>query len=202
MDYKQLKELFSQHEREHPETHLTACITFSSFGSDNRREYSWDSRTYEISSDNKAFRSNQGGYSIFGCCLDGSDKCVRLDHYMREEKGCENGWVVEDCFLVGYLLISSTELSISAPELFYTHGGAVEQMLSQLAEMGELDFEKVKATYVSEDPLEDDWYGIESNSAWLAGQCLDRHWYIQRVYIYSPLKIVFPETERSGALDE
>ncbi len=194
MDYKQLYKLFSQQEREHPETHLTACVTFSSFGPANRKEYSWDGRTYEISSNNKAFQPNKGGYSIFGSCLDGSDQCVRLDRYMREEKGGENGWVVEDCFLVGYLLISGTELSILAPELFYTHDGAVERMLSQLAEMGELDFEKVKAIYDSKDPLEDDWDGVDPDSAWLAGQCLDRYWNIHRVYIYGPLKIVFPES--------
>lgn len=33
MDYKQLKHLLSQHEQEHPGTHLIACITFASFGS-------------------------------------------------------------------------------------------------------------------------------------------------------------------------
>jgi len=193
MNYKQLTELFSRQEREHPETHLTGCITFSSFGPTNQEEYSWEGRTYEISSDNKAFQPSKSGYSIFGSCLDGSDRCLRLDRYMREEKGGKDGWVVEDCFLVGYLLLSGTELSFSAPELFYIHDDAVERMLSQLAEAGELDLEKVKALYASEDPLEDDWYGIEPNSAWLAGQCLDRHWNIQRVHIYSPLKMVFPE---------
>jgi len=199
MDYKQLRELFSRQEREHPQTHLTACVTFSSFGPANKKEYSWEGRTYEISSDNKAFQPNKGGYSIFGSCLDGSDRCLRLERYMREEKGGKDGWVVEDCFLVGYLLISSTEVSISAPELFYTHDDAVERMLSQLAEMGELDLKKVKAIYASKDPLEDDWYGIESDSAWLAGQCLERHWNIRRTHIYGPLKIVFPE---SGAAHE
>ncbi len=73
MDYKQLKQMLSQHEREHPETHLTACITFVSFGTDAKKDYPWSSRTYIVSSNNKAFQPNKGGYSIYGRCLDGTD---------------------------------------------------------------------------------------------------------------------------------
>ena len=39
MDYTQLKQMLSQHEREHPETHLTACITFASFGPNAKKDY-------------------------------------------------------------------------------------------------------------------------------------------------------------------
>lgn len=52
MECKQLKEIFCRHECEHPGTHLTAYITFVSFGPDNNTEYPWKSRTYLISSDN------------------------------------------------------------------------------------------------------------------------------------------------------
>lgn len=55
MEYKQLKDLLFQHECKHPDTHLTAYITFASFGPDNKTEYPWKSRTYLVSSDNKAF---------------------------------------------------------------------------------------------------------------------------------------------------
>lgn len=92
MEYKQLKELLFQHECNHPDTHLTACITF---GSDNKTAYPWNSRTYLVSSDNKAFQPNKGGYSIFGDCLDGTDQGVRLEQYIKEEYGGKDGWVVE-----------------------------------------------------------------------------------------------------------
>ena len=83
MEYKQLKELLFQHECKYPGTHLTAYITFASFGPDNKTEYPWNSRTYLVSSDNKAFQPNKGGYSICGSCLDGTDQGVRLEQYIR-----------------------------------------------------------------------------------------------------------------------
>lgn len=105
MNYSKLKTLFCKHESENPSTHLTAYITFSSFGPENTKEYPWEARTYAVSSDNKAFQPNMGGYSIFGSCLDGTDRCVRLEAYMAEERGGKNGWAVEDCCIVGYMLM-------------------------------------------------------------------------------------------------
>lgn len=55
MNYHELKELFLSHESSSPDTHLTGYITFSSFGPDNHKTYKWESRTYVVSSDNKAF---------------------------------------------------------------------------------------------------------------------------------------------------
>lgn len=63
------------------------------------REYSEDSRTYLVSSRNKAFISGMGGYSIYGASLDGSDLCVRLDYYMANEHGGSNGWKIEKCYM-------------------------------------------------------------------------------------------------------
>jgi len=73
--------------------HLTGYIVFSqeSFN----KPYDERSRTYAVSSDNKAFKAGLGGYSIYGSCLDGSDPCVRLDGYMRGE----NAWKIEKCYL-------------------------------------------------------------------------------------------------------
>lgn len=59
-----------------------------------------DSRTYVVSSNNKAYQPNKNGYSIFGNALDGSDPGVRLDHYMADEHGGKNGWKVDYCFQV------------------------------------------------------------------------------------------------------
>lgn len=61
------------------------------------KPYTERDRSYQFSSDNKAFLPNQLGYSIFGDCLDGSDLGVRLDWYMRDPK---NPWKVEYCYLL------------------------------------------------------------------------------------------------------
>ena len=63
------------------------------------KDYSLEARSYRVSSDNKAFIAGMGGYSIFGSSLDGSDPCVRLEAYMKAERGGENGWEVDYCYL-------------------------------------------------------------------------------------------------------
>lgn len=59
------------------------------------KEYTEESRTYKVSSDNKAFQPEKGGYSIFASCLDGTDPCLRLDGYMRGD----NAWKIEYCYV-------------------------------------------------------------------------------------------------------
>ena len=59
-----------------------------------------EARSYVISNNNKAFIEGMGGYSIFGSSLDGEDVCVRLDCYMTDERGGENGWLVDYCYFV------------------------------------------------------------------------------------------------------
>ena len=87
MTYQELRKLFYTHEDKDPSTHLTAYITFSGFGSQNQKTYPWESRTYAISSNNKAYQPEKGGYSIYGSCLDGTDCGIRLEKYMRDEQG-------------------------------------------------------------------------------------------------------------------
>lgn len=97
MNYKELKTLFRQHERRYPKIHIIGYIVFTedSF----LRPYTLESRTYKVSSDNKAFIPNMGGYSIFGSALDGTDYGVRLEQYMAEELGGKDGWKVDYCYL-------------------------------------------------------------------------------------------------------
>lgn len=56
-------------------------------------EYSEQERSYAISSGDKYFDPNMGGSSLYGNCLDGKDRFVRLDHYMY------SGWEVEYCYI-------------------------------------------------------------------------------------------------------
>lgn len=97
MTYLELKAAFEKWNRENHKEVLTAHIIFTPDSFD--REYSLLSRTYVVSSCNKAFRPGMGGYSIFGYSLDGSDSGVRLEGYMAEE-GNPKGWEVEDCYIL------------------------------------------------------------------------------------------------------
>lgn len=93
LTYSELADRFRNAESE-GKKHLTGYIIFSqeSFN----KPYDEKSRTYAVSSDNKAFKAGLGGYSIYGSCLDGSDPCVRLDGYMRGE----NAWKIEKCYMM------------------------------------------------------------------------------------------------------
>ena len=94
--YAELKRIFMAAER--AGKHLTAHITFTA--DSFNKPYSEQSRTYEVSSHNKAYWSKHLGLSIFGSCLDGTDQRVNLDAYMAEEHGGADGWKVEKCSLV------------------------------------------------------------------------------------------------------
>ncbi len=97
MSYHEMRARFRAAEREPGRKHLTGYIVFSQDSFD--KPYSEASRTYAVSSDNKAFQPNMGGYSIFGSAIDGSDPLVRLESYMADEKGGEDGWKVERCYM-------------------------------------------------------------------------------------------------------
>ena len=95
MSYTEMKNLF--HRAEDEGKHITGYVVFSqeSF----TEPYSELSRTYAISSDNKAYQSRMGGYSIYGYCMDGTDPCVRLEQYMAVEHGGKDGWKIERCYM-------------------------------------------------------------------------------------------------------
>ena len=93
MTFTEMREQFCKAENE-GKGHLNGYFVFTSDSFD--KPYDEKSRTYGISSNNKAFQSGMGGYSIFGACLDGTDPCVRLDAYMFGE----NAWKIEKCYMV------------------------------------------------------------------------------------------------------
>ena len=101
--YREMAEMFREQEKAnkgvayHLQKHLHGAIVFTedSFN----KPYSLESRTYLVSSDNKAYKPGMAGYSIFGSASDGSDSGVRLEAYMAEERGGPNGWKVDYCYL-------------------------------------------------------------------------------------------------------
>jgi len=64
------------------------------------KPYPIEARSYKTSSDNKAFISGMGGYSIYGSSLDGLDNGVRLEGYLAMENGGKDGWKVDYCYLL------------------------------------------------------------------------------------------------------
>ena len=96
MTYGELAAQFRAQERSGTGRHMLGYIVFTE---DSFTEpYTEDQRTYVVSSDNKAFKPNMGGYSIYASSLDGVDKMVRLEAYMAAEHGGKNGWKVERCY--------------------------------------------------------------------------------------------------------
>lgn len=96
MDYKEMCDLFRAVEKTGAD-HISGHIVFTE--SSFTALYGVESRTYVVSSDNKAFQPNMGGYSIYGSSLDGSDVMVRLEAYMATEKGGPGGWQIEKCYM-------------------------------------------------------------------------------------------------------
>ena len=96
MSYGELTSRFREAERNGGE-HLTGYIVFTedSF----TKPYPEAARTYAVSSNNKAFQPNMGGYSIYASALDGSDSMIRLEGYMQSEKGGKDGWKIERCYM-------------------------------------------------------------------------------------------------------
>lgn len=92
LSYREMSDMFT-HINVTGGEHLCGYIVFSEDSFD--KTYSEQSRTYVISSDNKAFKPSAGGYSIYGSCLDGTDQNIRLEAYMRGEKA----WHIERCYM-------------------------------------------------------------------------------------------------------
>jgi hypothetical protein len=92
LSYREMSDMFTHINKVGAE-HLCGYIVFSEDSFD--KPYSEQSRTYVVSSDNKAFKPGMGGYSIYASCLDGTDQCIRLEGYMRGEKA----WHIERCYM-------------------------------------------------------------------------------------------------------
>ena len=95
MTYHKMRSFFRTAERQNQ--HLTGYIVISQASFEEK--YSLESRTYEVSSDNKAYQPTMRGYSIFASAIDGSDPCVRLEQYLSAELAGADGWQIERCYM-------------------------------------------------------------------------------------------------------
>lgn len=109
MPYRALKAMFCAMEANG--LHGTGYIVVAQSSFD--KPYSEEDRTYEVSSNNKAFQPGKLGYSIFGTSLTGSDVGVRLDWYLQDEQGGDGGWEIERC----YILVSPETAAIAGGEM-------------------------------------------------------------------------------------
>ena len=91
--YHEMTKLFRAAERANQSVNGFIVFTADSF----EKPYEEISRTYGVSSNNKAFQDGMGGYSIYGACLDGTDPCLRLEGYIR---GGSDGWKIERCYMM------------------------------------------------------------------------------------------------------
>lgn len=96
VSYFELKNRMRDCEKE-GRRHLVGHVVFTKDSFE--KEYTEEERTYVFSSANKAFMPNMGGYSIYASSLDGSDRNVRIEQYMKDEYGGEDGWKIEKCFV-------------------------------------------------------------------------------------------------------
>lgn len=96
MSYKELKKKFRDFEYDNAgDKHLTGYVLIDQNSFD--KDYSEEERTYEVSSNNKAFLPNKGGYSIFAYCLGDDDYC-RLEWYIEDERR-GGTWKIEKCWM-------------------------------------------------------------------------------------------------------
>lgn len=91
LSFREFKTIMQKHTKD--EKPLVGYIVFDprSF----TKEYSLDSRTYRVTSDEKYFNPEMCGNSLWGYAKDGSDDCVRLNYYLHSP----NPWIVEYCYL-------------------------------------------------------------------------------------------------------
>ena len=104
--YQKMRAYFCAAERQHQ--HLTGYIVFTQTSFE--KEYPLESRTYIVSSANKAFQPNMGGYYIYASSLDGTDPIIRLERYMAIKHGGKTGWQIERCYMTSDELNRAKEL--------------------------------------------------------------------------------------------
>lgn len=92
LSYKEMTDIFKQ-VNQYGGRPVSGYIVFSQ--SNFEKPYSIESRTYEVSNNNKAFIPGMGGYSVYGSSIDGTDVGVRLDRYIR----ADDPWEIERCYM-------------------------------------------------------------------------------------------------------
>lgn len=187
MEYKELRNILYAAAAEHKTVEAFVTFTPDSFPG---KEYSKEERTYLFTSNNKAFFPAAGGYSIFGDCMDGKDLCIRLERYMRGEKGGADGWKIENCGVVKYQLVYVYERDLCVLGYYDTEKDAHEAMRKDMAETAECELEELDAL-LEEGDIEGE---CEKTSAWL-NEHGNSDWTIVPIYMDGAGVVEFEEGE-------
>lgn len=142
------------------------------------KPYPLQSRTYLLSSDNKAFKNGMTSNSIFGSALDGSDNGVRLDLYMKDAS-VPDGWDIEDCGLMSYQVFETYDRSTTSKGTFPTHSMAYQAMMSLIKSAFGDSEDDIKKR------IEEKTCGVSSSGGWaknVGKRGYDFSWRIVRLF--------------------
>lgn len=117
LTWEQFKEIMEKANKE--KNSIKGVIVFKPESFD--KEFSEESRSYEVGSDNKYWNPMMGGSSLFGYCLDGTDQGARLDWYMHAvpEDNLGKRWLVDYCYLLDDVKEEKTEsIKTEATDLY------------------------------------------------------------------------------------
>lgn len=189
MKYSELCDILCSANAEHKR--VEAFVTFApeSFPG---KEYSKIERTYLFTSDNKAF-VQAGGYSIFGDCMDGKDIGVRLERYMRDEKGGKDGWTIENCGIVKYQVICIYERDMFVLGYYDTEKEAHEAMKNDMAASVDCAPEKLDAL-IEDGDIEGE---CNQSSAWLNSHG-NLDWNIVSIFMDGANVVTFDQEDDNG----
>lgn len=138
-------------EKAHNKEWEKAVIVFKPESFD--KEYSEQSRSYEVSSDANYFQSGKISSSLFGYCLDGTDQGVRLDLYMKAlpEDNMGKRWLVDYCYIVDEDKIEETININPTFADFYAKVKADDRFIN---EINDLYAKLLKDTNFSDEEIE------------------------------------------------
>lgn len=175
MKYGELCNILRAAAAEHKTIEAFVTFTPDSFPG---KVYTKRERTYLFTSDNKAFIANASGYSIFGDCMDGKDNGVRLECYMADEKGGNDGWKIENCGIVKYQLVAIYERDMSVLGYYDTEKAACKAMKEDMAEAAKCKPEELD-TLIKNGDIEGEY---DKTSAWLNSRG-NSDWSIVPIYM-------------------
>lgn len=169
---------------------FTAYVTISnkSFA----KEYSWESRTYIFTSEEKRFKADAISSSIWASSVDGTDANIKLSDYIYGPS-C---WEVESCGIVNFQLSKTVENNISKLLFFKTSISATNAMLEEFKNIAKEEcktFEKeFKEThsgkeptiydYIKDFPLDYD-YGFEKDIAYALDNGEHIEWIVTKLFV-------------------
>lgn len=132
MEYKTLRKILCNAAASGKIVEAFVTFTAASLGFDEKEAEL--TRTFIFTSQEKAFNPDADDYSIFGDSLDCSSKSIRLESHMKDEKGGPDGWDIQNCGIVKYMLTSVYDRNMCVMGYYDTEEEASHAMWKDMAE--------------------------------------------------------------------